>query len=118
MKVRLVPLFTLSRRTAVAVCGPQFLIGRADDCDLCLRSNVVSRRHCALILDHDELRVRDLESSNGTFVNNERVGCEKRLKNGDILGVATAIFKVEIRVSGSGIRLLSRFGHAFAGALR
>lgn len=47
------------------------VVGRAKDCGLRIASHRVSRRHCELILAKDAVRIRDLNSSNGTFVNNK-----------------------------------------------
>lgn len=47
------------------------VIGRGKDCGLRIASSRVSRRHCELILGEDGVRIRDLGSSNGTFVNNK-----------------------------------------------
>jgi pSer/pThr/pTyr-binding forkhead associated (FHA) protein len=52
----------------------KLLIGRAEDCDLRLEGDFVSRHHCILLLDEYTLRLRDLGSKNGTFVNGRRVG--------------------------------------------
>ncbi len=52
----------------------KLLIGRAEDCDLQLESDFVSNYHCILLLDEYTLRLRDLGSKNGTFVNGRRVG--------------------------------------------
>jgi len=50
------------------------LIGRGEDCDLRVESDFVSTYHCVLLLDEYTLRLRDLGSKNGTFVNGRRVG--------------------------------------------
>ena len=55
-------------------------IGRHDDCLIRIRSSQVSRRHCELHLDRGKLLVRDLGSSNGTFVNGKRVLGQQALK--------------------------------------
>lgn len=56
----------------------QCLVGRADDCDIHLPRDYghtdVSRHHCALEINPPEIRVRDLGSRNGTFVNGEKIG--------------------------------------------
>jgi len=46
----------------------RFVVGRASDCDICLPSDGVSRRHCEIFHDGNDWWVRDLDSSNGTFV--------------------------------------------------
>jgi pSer/pThr/pTyr-binding forkhead associated (FHA) protein len=59
------------------------IIGRAEDCDIQLPSSHghvdVSRHHCMLEIGPSSVRVRDLGSRNGTFVNGEMIG--QRPKN-------------------------------------
>jgi len=71
-------------------------IGRAPRADFIVDAALVSRVHCQLSAGAAELEVIDLESTNGTFVNGERVA-RALLKNGDKLGVG----KVEFVVSKS-----------------
>jgi pSer/pThr/pTyr-binding forkhead associated (FHA) protein len=52
----------------------KLIIGRAADCDLRLLSDCVSAYHCVLLLDECTLRIRDLGSKNGTFVNGRKIG--------------------------------------------
>jgi pSer/pThr/pTyr-binding forkhead associated (FHA) protein len=53
-------------------------VGRATDCDLQLPSDephrIISRHHCRLDIDPPVVRVRDLGSRNGTFVNGRNIG--------------------------------------------
>jgi pSer/pThr/pTyr-binding forkhead associated (FHA) protein len=61
-------------------------IGRSTGADFVVEAPLVSRIHCRLTAGANELEVLDLDSTNGTFVNGERV--ERRiLKAGDRLGV-------------------------------
>src|SRR6476620_8134186 len=56
----------------------RYVMGRSSDCDIQLATGhdmlSVSRHHCLLIFSPPNLVVRDLGSSNGTFVNGEKVG--------------------------------------------
>ena len=56
----------------------KYVIGRSSDCDIRLPAGLefgeVSRHHCVLEIDPAALRVRDLGSRNGTFVNGQTVG--------------------------------------------
>jgi adenylate cyclase len=53
--------------------GRKLVVGRADDCDLPLADSTVSRRHAELDLTPSGVRLRDLGSSNGTFLDGQRV---------------------------------------------
>jgi pSer/pThr/pTyr-binding forkhead associated (FHA) protein len=70
-------------------------IGRHDDCLIRIRSSQVSRRHCELHLDMGKLIIRDLGSSNGTFVNGKRVLGQQALKAGDVLTVGGVTLKID-----------------------
>lgn len=48
-------------------------VGRALQCDIPVLDPTISRRHAEVVVDRDGVRVRDLGSSNGTFVNGRRV---------------------------------------------
>jgi len=71
------------------------VVGRRQDCDLCVPLMVVSRRHCELNQDQGQLRLRDLGSRNGTFVNGRRVE-ETQLKPGDEIQIGPVKFGVQI----------------------
>lgn len=74
----------------------RFLIGREEDCHLRPNSDLVSRHHCVFKLDDYSLRVRDLGSTNGTFVNGERLRGEVMLNTGDRVTVGKLEFEVAI----------------------
>jgi pSer/pThr/pTyr-binding forkhead associated (FHA) protein len=78
------------------VPGPKFFIGRAEDCHLRPKSDLISRHHCVLIIDESVLTVRDLGSRNGTLVNGQRVVGERELAAGDVLRVGPLEFDVLI----------------------
>jgi pSer/pThr/pTyr-binding forkhead associated (FHA) protein len=59
-----------------------------------IKSSQVSRRHCELFEIGGQLMLRDLGSSNGTFVNGKRVVGEQSLKHGDELTVGAVTFRV------------------------
>ena len=82
----------------LSVSNPGFVIGRARDCHLQLSSSFVSRHHCELIPDQNNgaVRVRDLGSQHGTFVNDEKIEKEGELRDGDRLTVACVPFEVHI----------------------
>ena len=73
----------------------QFVIGRDPQCNLRPASALISKRHCAVLLKDGEVYVRDFDSTNGTFVNEEAVKGEMPLKNDDVLKVGPLAFKVQ-----------------------
>jgi predicted component of type VI protein secretion system len=87
---------------AIPVRGPKFFIGRAEDCHLRPNSEMVSRRHCAILMEEGLVAVRDFGSKNGTFVNGQQVKAERELKAGDKLKVGPLEFEVQLTVSVSG----------------
>lgn len=69
-------------------------IGRSAECDISLGVAHLSRKHARLWVEEGgHLWVEDLESSNGTFVNSQRVR-RTQLKRGDLLGLDTLVFSV------------------------
>lgn len=70
------------------------LVGRHQDADVLLQAAEISRRHAALLLKDQLLWVQDLNSSNGTFVNDIRIEQEKQLHDGDIVQFASFKFSV------------------------
>jgi predicted component of type VI protein secretion system len=89
----------------------KLLVGREEDCQLRPDSEFVSRHHCVILLDEYTLRVRDLGSKNGTFVNGHRIGPGERiLLHGDMVGIGEMMCQVDLHV---GIPVLTQ---AAAGA--
>jgi pSer/pThr/pTyr-binding forkhead associated (FHA) protein len=72
----------------------KFLIGREEDCQLRPNSELVSRHHCVFTNDDFTVRLRDLGSTNGTFVNGERLRGGVMLKSGDKVSVGKIDFEV------------------------
>ncbi len=71
-----------------------FRIGRASENDLCLVNPTVSSRHAELFFVENDLFVKDLNSTNGTFVNGIRVRNAEGLREGDRLQFGTEKFSV------------------------
>lgn len=69
------------------------LVGRARECDISLGAAHLSRRHAELRVIKGLLYVKDLDSSNGTFINGRRV-TEGRVRRGDELRFDTLSFGV------------------------
>ena len=109
--------------TAGALAGLEFVfndwtvctIGRSPDCLICVQGEgdlTASRRHCLLTVDPPFVRVRDLGSLNGTFLNGRRIGQRGKgtpsrealpveleaveLHDGDLLSVGNNAFLVRV----------------------
>src|SRR5437660_4392492 len=70
------------------------LVGRKEDCDLCLAHKSVSKMHCVIVKTDGLLLLRDLGSTNGTRVNGQRVRRAALLPN-DQLAIASYKYRVE-----------------------
>ena len=96
MKVELKVLGGSRSGQVIPITIPQFMIGRAEDCHLKPRSELISRYHCAILTESAYVAVRDLGSKNGVYVNGERIGVEQELKNGDRLAIGPLEFEVVV----------------------
>lgn len=75
----------------------EFMIGRANHCDLPIEDDLVSRHHCKIILAPDGAELVDLASTNGTLLNGRKVERAK-LKEGDQIQVgAITILKYHLQ---------------------
>jgi serine/threonine protein kinase len=76
--------------------GSQATLGRDRSCTVRIRSSDVSRRHCRLRMEADGLvRVEDLRSVNGTFINDTQIHGLAIVRPGDRLGLGPVTFVVE-----------------------
>ncbi len=71
------------------------VIGRRQESDLCVPLMVVSRRHCELNIEQNRLKVRDLGSRNGTYINGQRVD-QAEINAGDNIQIGPVTFGVQI----------------------
>src|SRR4051812_38871696 len=72
------------------------VLGRALDCDVCIADSDISRKHCRIELAVDQWIVRDLGSTNGTFVNGVRT-TQAPLHVGDTLRVGNAALRFDLQ---------------------
>jgi len=104
--------------TEIVLDHPQTcIVGRADDCEIHLPADAwhldVSRHHCQIEADPPLIRVRDLGSTNGTFVNGSLIGAgplprgvtpdvalpARELTDGDEVRVGSAVLRVHVASS-------------------
>ena len=95
MKVKLVMFASDGRQKGIRMAGDDMIIGRGDDCDLRIPIPIVSRHHCELNVVGDELKLKDLGSANGTYVNGVRIN-ESVIQPGDSLSIGPVNFVVQI----------------------
>ena len=79
----------------IPISTEKFIIGRAADCHLKPTSELISRYHCAILVDTDVV-VRDLGSRNGVRLNGEKINADQKVSNGDRLGIGPLEFFVRI----------------------
>ena len=73
------------------------LVGKGLDCDIILNERGVSRQHCAITAVVSGWSIQDLMSTNGTYVNGLKLGCDAQLlKEGDRIEVGEATFVVAL----------------------
>ncbi len=96
MEAVLVHVKSDGKQQPVPLKDGKTLIGRQEDCSIRIPSAQVSRHHCELTVGGSGMRIRDLDSSNGTFVNGQRVDDETPLHEGDVLAIGPMLFVVQI----------------------
>ncbi|HEY4184319.1 MAG TPA: DUF4388 domain-containing protein [Polyangia bacterium] len=71
----------------------EIVIGRSSELDMVLVEDMVSRKHAKIVTDENVVTIEDLGSTNGTFVNGEKVRVSE-IKDGDRILIGTSIIKL------------------------
>src|SRR5437762_7297376 len=71
----------------------EIIVGRSSELDMVLVEDMVSRKHAKITTAGDQIVIQDLGSTNGTFVNGEKIK-KARLKEGDRILIGTSIIKL------------------------
>jgi pSer/pThr/pTyr-binding forkhead associated (FHA) protein len=123
-RVVIIPHGNLQGKEYVFEAPTRCIIGRADDCDIRLPGDYwhsdISRHHCVLEIDPPAIRVRDLGSRNGTYVNGQKIGqrppqqtaeaadsrmfADRELKEGDEVQVGREVFRIGIAACSEGLQ--------------
>ncbi|MCA9069590.1 MAG: FHA domain-containing protein [Planctomycetaceae bacterium] len=96
------------REVRVPLFPPKMTVGKMTDNDLCLsRDPAVSRRHCEVRVQGSDLVLYDLGSSNGTYVNGQRLHPReiRILRNGDQLRLGKLVILVSYHHPGEELML-------------
>jgi pSer/pThr/pTyr-binding forkhead associated (FHA) protein len=80
--------------TIIPIRKSPFVMGRDDDCHLRTADSYVSHRHCELQTDGEKITIRDSNSTNGTFINSEKISSEVELHEGDRVKIGSLTFVV------------------------
>src|ERR1044072_5862588 len=78
-------------RTIAVNSGQSITLGRLKGCDVVVDDEAASRRHCTITAREDEVVVADLQSANGTFVNEKRISTVELAKTDKIRIGSTVI---------------------------
>ena len=71
-------------------------VGRSPDVDVPIGDASISRRHCQFFLNaNDALSVRDFDSLNGTYIDDQKIKNRAALKPGDIVRIGSVCMKLE-----------------------
>jgi len=81
----------LGRKYTISA-GGEMTVGRAATNDICVSQDSVSRTHASLLVEEQGVKIRDNESTNGTYVNDHKVH-EALLRDGDLIKIGRCIFK-------------------------
>jgi pSer/pThr/pTyr-binding forkhead associated (FHA) protein len=83
---------------SISLAKPDMLVGRHSEADIRLHLPDVSRRHCRFRFFDGNWHVYDLQSTNGVFVNEERVG-QAEVHDADIIRIGAYSFEAHIEAS-------------------
>lgn len=96
MKVSLIIERGSSRGRQIQLKRQTTVLGKSEQCDVRIVSRIASRRHCEISMEKDFVVLRDLNSRNGTFLNDTRITGQAFLNDGDRIIVGDAVFSVRI----------------------
>lgn len=73
--------------------GREYVVGRSSECDMVLVEDMISRAHATFVVQNGKVILRDNGSTNGSFVNGERIS-EQVLSENDRVLLGTSIIKL------------------------
>ena len=97
MQVSLVVVQGKPEGMEIPLRAARLFIGRDSQCHVRPRNELVSKTHCEISQREQSVYVRDLQSLNGTFLNEQPISGEVEARDGDLLRVATLVFKFKIQ---------------------
>ncbi|MCL2011473.1 MAG: FHA domain-containing protein [Cystobacterineae bacterium] len=79
------------------VGSSRFIIGRGRHCNLVIQSGKVSREHAVITREGDDCYIEDMDSSNGTWFNKQRLKQRRRIEDGDEYYICSERVRVSFR---------------------
>src|SRR5438128_12214317 len=95
MQLVLVMFRADGERKSFSITRDVTVMGRREDCDFRIPLGDISRKHCRLIKEDNVLKIEDLGSSNGTYINGKRIH-EAELSPGDTIQIGPVVFVVQL----------------------
>ncbi|MGA2658648.1 MAG: FHA domain-containing protein [Verrucomicrobiota bacterium] len=92
---RLVVIKAAEAGKTFEIDAPELVIGRQAGAHILIDGPKVSRRHARVIRDGDGVRLEDLDSINGTFLNGKRLESPATLKGKDEVGIGSYLLRYE-----------------------
>ncbi|MGE0795625.1 MAG: FHA domain-containing protein, partial [Acidimicrobiia bacterium] len=75
--------------------GEEVTVGRAAGCTVTLEDNYVSQLHARLFRKDGAVYVEDLGSTNGTYVNGQKLNGTALVKRGDLVRIGSTVLEVD-----------------------
>lgn len=96
LEVILVRVTKNGSTTPVPLAHERTLVGRLDDCHIRVPVAGISRKHCEIVIADGSIVINDLGSSNGTYVNQDRISAPQPLSAGDLVSFGGLVFLVTV----------------------
>jgi len=90
MKARSSPVLVNEAGEEIPLIHEFIILGRAPDCNLIIADRRVSRRHAEICRQEEGFILRDLDSTNGTWLNGRRLNAPVLLYDGDVIEIGAA----------------------------
>lgn len=75
----------------------EYIVGYGPECHIQLKSAWVSRQHCILRVNSNQVVLRDLGSTSGTILNGQPVYSEQPLIDGDRISIGPLVLQIEFK---------------------
>jgi pSer/pThr/pTyr-binding forkhead associated (FHA) protein len=94
-------LVALEGNSHHALDRPRMTVGRDQSCDIRLVTGKISKQHALLTTENGSIFIEDLNSTNGTFVNNRQIRARRSLTPGDVIRFESIAFYLSPEAEGS-----------------